>query len=347
MNHFIWGLGLLSTCIVPVCSFAHETFSQLLTPDTIVKQRAFYCPPGCSGQKLSWDFSNLHVEDDAYEVKYFYPNVLDSSTICGIEHRTRYLYKCDIDTLYFVGMDDPTSIYEFDKPEIMFVSSMDYGDTIKSSFSGKGQYCHLLPMKIEGSTLLVADADGQLIMPDYTYPNVLRTHAVREYIRSGFDSTKIFQDNYRWYLGRYPHPVLESVSVYEIIQDSLGNDVNEILEQTSFYYSLPETILQEYSTSRQNDITIISPADTIFTEASFLPNPVESKLAISYKLSRDATIGYRLHNSSSTLMYSQPAMQRLAGANTDYVPMDGLLTGAYTLYILVDQYLLRQVIIKK
>ena len=83
-------------------------------------------------------------------------------------------------------------------------------------------------------------------------------------------------DTYAWYVPQNRYPVFESET-----STLHGTQVDTILSAVSFYY--PPDYLSGESDRSADDESIeeeILPIENVFTEAEYLPNPVESDLTI-------------------------------------------------------------------
>ena len=78
--------------------------------DSIYKYQVDYKDPGSSGKEINWDFSNVHINNDHYLIKYFFPNKKDTTHICGMEHRTRYYYLQKNDSILSTGFENNTTM---------------------------------------------------------------------------------------------------------------------------------------------------------------------------------------------------------------------------------------------
>jgi hypothetical protein len=100
----------------------------------------------------------------------------------------------------------------------------------------------------------------------------------------------------------------------------------------------------ENSTSQNNNQ---NPINQVFTEATYLPNPVRENLYIDYKLTRSATIWFSVQGNGAVPLCQTPPVNKPTGENQTIIPMGHLPTGTYAMYIHVDDMALMQVIIKK
>ncbi len=209
--------------------------------DTIVKQQVEYKNPGKMGENVFWNFGKLKPVDEKYTIVY--AEVSDTTTeISGTEHRTRYFYELQNDSLLLLGYENPTTRVRYDIPEIILHFPMKFGDKIEGYFSGKGIYCDKLDVDAYGLSRSLVDASGVLILPNRdTLKHVIRIRTIQlvsekilpltadslakstidkpnpgtaaEVIRKQLesDSAVLMVDTHRWYAAGYRYPVFETV----------------------------------------------------------------------------------------------------------------------------------------
>lgn len=327
----------------------------ILPGDSIYKYQVEYKDPGSLGQKLEWDFTHLNILDDSYLIKYFHPDSADLAQLCGMEHRTRYYYRQDNDSLWSTGFENYNTFMDYSQPELKMKFPFAYGDTLFSNFTGMGKYSNLHKLQVEGYTEVVADATGYLKTP-YFKGRSLRVHTKRFYtqvksenpfvsdvddmidISEQSDTLQMTLDTYSWYIRDVRYPVFESVKTTLHFQGEEQMDTT--LFYTSFYYS-PEELPETIEDTEEPEI------EKIFTEASFAPNPVESNLNINYKLTQSAAVSFRLLSSLGQPLYQTAPYMQDEGNHYLQIPMSNLIKGNYTLYIYVDDMMMNRVVVKK
>lgn len=288
---------------------------------------------------MTWNFRSLSAGED-YPVYILQPNTSDSAKFHTIEHRTRYYWRISGDSLYSGGFENVNAYMPYKRPELSVKRLMTYGDTVHSVFSGTGEYGHRLPLFVEGVADVTVDAYGTLILPDDTIRNVFRVHTIRRYWEIFSDTTNLETHLWQWYSPDYRYPVFESMRT---VRSYNGNDTTEFA--VSLMFSPSEQDLQDVEKPAM-DANLLETADGIFTQASFLPNPVQTDLKVSYFLTRPAQTGFILHSPTGILVYNIPLHPQTDGFHVVNIPMAGLMSGAYTLYVLVDDKVIRTVIIK-
>ena len=304
--------------------------------DSIIKQQMDYASPGAAGRQVTWNFSSLRPVNDAYDLLYkAEPD--DSVRIEGIEHHTIYRYSILHDSLLHTGYENSTTYMEYTEPELQMKYPFRYGDSIRSHFKGTGEYCHRIPLEVEGNTLVTADATGTLFTPlGEELKNVLRVKRVRDYTETGVDSVRMQVEVYSWYAwgSRYP--------VFETVKTTTRKTGSEEVEHrvASFFFPTEDQLAiltdttrweQEDAVSLQ-DLTI----DDILTDCKLLPNPVETTLYIEYDLSQDATVSFSLHDAAGISKAATAAIHRKAGHYSEHLQMSGFIHGIYPLYVTVN-----------
>ncbi|WP_313381499.1 T9SS type A sorting domain-containing protein [Proteiniphilum saccharofermentans] len=334
--------------------------------DVVYKYQAKYREPGVAGQEQIWDFSKLHILDDHYQIKYFYPSEEDTTSICGLEHGTRYYYRIQRDSIWSTGFENYTTFLKYNKPELKIKFPLHYGDILNSTWEGEGIYGNLFPLNIKGYTEVFADAEGQLILPaENVIDSVLRVHTVRYYEETGKDSLKMTLDMYSWYSPHNRHPIFESIET--ILH---RNDKDTTVFSTSFYY-LPEKwsqiedeeklsdslktdkLFSKINEKSFNDILKEeeegdnSSVNAVLTNVRMAPNPVKDNLTVQYELIRRAQVQFALYNISGILLLRTPRKTLIEGRYTELIPMRHLMIGTYVVHVYVDDLVLSRLIIKK
>jgi hypothetical protein len=317
--------------------------------DQIVKQQVEYKDPGSSGRNLTWDFSMLQSINEEYTLDYLIPDSSRMDTICGMEHRTRYYYRQSNDSLWAVGFENATTLMRYTIPELRMKYPFTYGDTLFSRFKGVGEYSQRLKLKVKGYTRTEVDAEGELKLPDFeSVKKALRVHTQRYYTQTGKDSLEMTLDTYSWYADGVRYPVFESVKtnlIKRLVKEG-EQAMDTTVFTTSFYYP-PEKQVSTYETTTTDDGSSTNPLYQVFTEASYMPNPVEDDLLISYKLTREANVWFSLQSSTGLPIRNTSPQIFPEGYNTTTIRMGSLIPGSYTLYVHVDDMMVKQVIVKK
>jgi hypothetical protein len=160
-------------------------------------------------------------------------------------------------------------------------------------------------------------------------------------------------DTYSWYAKGIRYPVFESIkttlSRKGDTKDKNGESMKDTtVFSTSFFYppDLQTSQVQTDSISADKP-DVKQDAASVFTEAQLMPNPVIDNLNISYTLTRAAKVWFTVHNNIG-IPLCQTAPQNLSeGFNSSTVPMSSLITGVYSLYVHVDDMVMRLNVVKK
>ncbi len=336
------------------------TWSQKLTAEGnsflsgghVMKQQVEHKEPGSTGRSLLWDFRDLKPVNKEYVLDYFIPDSMRMDTICGLEHRTRYLYSRKNDCVRALGFKNATTRMEYSKPEMRLRFPFAYGDSLYSEFEGKGQYSHRLNLDVKGYTSVKADAEGDLEFPgSQIVKKALRLHTRRYYTETSKDSLEMTLDTYAWYAEGVRYPVFESVQT-NLIRHTNGADAefsDTTVFSTSFHYPPEKQTSRTEDTSAEQPQPTITPigAEAVFTEASITLNPVIDNIHISYKLTRPAQIWFSVHNSIGIPVRTTPPLDKPEGYNAIEINIAGQLRGGYVVYVQVDNMVLQRTTVKK
>ena len=305
--------------------------------DSLLTYKLPYVNVTDSGRNCIWDFSDLPLDSaELITMDYFTP--IGDTTLIGLhrEHVNLY-YRCTQDTLWWYGYETAKTDIRYSSPALLFPFPFSFGDSIKKTFTGKGQYCHFVPLSVEGTRMLKADATGCLILLKDTVDSVLRIHSVTQY-REKQMRNLIQEDCYQWYSPYCRYPLFETVSLCTIQRD-------DTISYTSSYI-FPKELerTSTHNTRQRNDSE--QDTDFLITDVNYLPNPVYSDLQIKYSLIRPAQVSISLHYNGGATTYQTPVMYEVEGEHSQSVNMAGLPTGIYVVYIQADDTVVSGNIIK-
>lgn len=343
MRKIILSICLLCTGFTLMSQSLTAARNKFRSGDKITKQQVEYLEPGMPGTSIVWDFSHINVKNEKYHLMYFGSDKKDSTQFIGLEHDTRYRYTQQSDTIFLTGYDNRTTLMRFSKPEAQLRFPFQYGDSLVSSFKGEGIYCNKIKLVAKGKTTLVADAKGALITSENdTLKHVIRLKRSRVYSELGVDSVTLELQTYSWYAPGYRYPVFETLKSIKHINDSVSEYFS-----TSFYYSIEK--VKELPADKANEIQLADEMaiNAVFTEAQLKPNPVTDNLYINYKLTRNARVWFTVHNNAGIPLCQTAPENQSEGYHNSSIRMNTLITGVYTLYVHVDDKVLRMNIIKK
>ena len=254
--------------------------------DIIVKQQIEYIDPGLSGANILWDFSKTSTINDKYTLSYHANDTSKSNRISSFEHGTHYIYTIEKDTLWLLEYNNRNVFMNYQKPEMIMRFPLNYGDTLSSSFSGKGKYCQTIDLFAEGIISIFADAFGKIITSENdTIHNILRVNRKKEYLNVGTDSNRIVLQSHQWYRRGERYPVYETIKSTTYSGDSLTIDFS-----ASFFFS--EICRENLPFDPENQVIEQETSVPEILNCEIHPNPVRTQLKIKYELSQKASVSY-------------------------------------------------------
>jgi hypothetical protein len=378
-NSSFWGLGslLIFLCLPALLSAQLRLEPQLnmfRADDSLTKEQVSYKDPGRKGENVLWDFSQLALQNEAYDLRYA---ASGESEIFGVEHLTQYRYCLRGDSLLLLGYSDPSTEINHKQPELLIKFPLVYGQTHKSYYYGHGHHGYRLEMDVMGSVETAADACGMMILPGGdTIKQVLRTHSLKtiaedlkpiskdyqqkdttwyyispdsiEY-RLANDSVIFVIETFRWYEKGYRYPVFETVGSWE---QRPGNAIHQFL-QTAFYYPPQE----QYYLANDTPNTALRNATENSTEAvnpwegltyNIYPNPATTLLTAEIYLPRPAaSVRMQIRTTAGFIYLDEDKGSRPQGVCSLQTNIAGLPVGNYVLSIRLDDYVISEVIMKR
>jgi hypothetical protein len=343
--------------------------------DVIIKQQVSYKDPGRTGANVLWDFSQLEVENDEYELLYSTEN---DTVITGMEHLTQYHYTLQNDSLLLWGFDNQTTKLHNVQPELLLKFPVNYGDTVNSYYYAHGKYGNRLELDAMGTIETGADSYGMMILPNKdTLKHVLRTHTIK-YIaedtrpisysyydklesplfitgdsidqRLASDSVLFVVETFRWYEKGYRYPVFETVRSWE---QHRSNEDYEFLAtaffyppQEHYYLDNDEENLAILENEANEDTVIIDPWEGL--TYNLYPNPVKTNLDVEMYLPKNAnTIRIQLRSTMGLIVSDKNLGARPEGTYSFQVDMWTVPVGNYVLDIWLDDHLISEILMKR
>lgn len=207
--------------------------------DNLIKKQVEYIDPGKGGENVTWNFSQLTVVNDQYEVSYTVPllyeglyrlgsnisidpkQVSANSLITCTEHNTMYFSEIKNNQLQAIGHENPTTVLEYNPRMIMDKYPTYYRDSYKQSYQSESLYSGRYLTKVKGYKEMKADGYGSITLPTGTYSNVLRIKYVQtiEYTSLGNTPSNELKElnyevtTYKWYIKGYRYPVFETMKM--------------------------------------------------------------------------------------------------------------------------------------
>ena len=334
MRHLFIFISLLVSISLQSQVLSKEMHLPIPT-DSIIVYRQPYIANADSGENCYWDYSSATIMNPVY-IDFYKHRISESNMGMHYNHYNTYLQELQ-DTLFTTGYENAQTTLNFSQNEKTLIFPFHYGDTLISIFRGGGEFCHTLPVSIEGTTITIADATGTLILPEDTIKNILRIHQRRTYREIVRQSSFVTEDTYYWYSERCRYPL------YVAQRLCTEQKTDTIVFETAYYF--PQELTEEIridDTIPQTKTNI----DSVYTDATYLPNPVQDNLMITYRLTRDASVSFSLHGNGGLLFTHTPTRQEEAGWHTTTINMSSYPIGTYILYIHVDDLVQSQTIIK-
>ena len=337
---WIWGLVLLS----PLSISAHELTLGNHLPrgrDSLLVYKLPYIAATDTGGNCVWDFSRLSLDSaTTISADFFLPLLTDTTRIGLHREHSNYYFHITQDTLWQTGYETSLTHMHYSNPIALLHFPFAYGDTINSIFEGNGQYCHLIPLSVEGTNSTCIDAIGKLILPEDTFANTVQVHVQMQYFEKNKPLHKIFEERHLWYAPYCRYPLLENVLTNYIKQtDTITIAATYYNPQEPMAIPIREQLLLE----SERDEAL---SDSIVTNVSYLPNPVYTDLNIQYTLIRAAQVYISVHYNGGAMTFQTTPKQETEGEKIVYVNMSGMPTGAYVVYIHADDTIVSGNIIK-
>lgn len=284
-----------------------------------------------------WNFSDFNT--DTTET-YFYLTPLSPADIVFTRNRQHSYYKIINDTLFRTGYETSQNKVCFANKEPVFALTM-VGDSLQGNFNGKGEFGGVVTLSLHGTAKTKICATGRLLLPDYETDSVLMVTRHRIISETSQPGRNILEKSQYWIKPPSYFPIVENTLTQVIEQ-------NDTLQYTQTYYYHQTSLTESNRISDSLTIdSIIASIDSIYTDASYLPNPVISQLIVSYRLTQSAEIGFSMFNSNGFLMYSTNNILQEAGCYSFQIDMSSYPTGGYVLYVNVNDLVLSTPILKQ
>ncbi|MBR4521204.1 MAG: hypothetical protein IKO63_07300 [Paludibacteraceae bacterium] len=326
----LWILGLFLT--VPAYLSAQVLTAERHTPcfrDSLEVYKMPYTAVGDSGRNCVWDFSNLPMDSAEIVPLYYYvSSPIDTMHIGFHREHAHYYLLSRADTLWQLGYETSRTRMCYSSPLPLLRFPFTYGDTLASTMSGAGQYCHRIPLSVEGKTIVRADACGHLLLPDMSVDSVLRVHSTMQYVERLQGKSQIQEDRYQWYSATCRYPVLD------IVQTRAVTDADTVSSRFTYYFPQEQENVRLHEEDPKADAAVST--DSLITNVSFMPNPVHTDLRIQYYLAHDAQVYVSLHYNGGISTYQTSKRKEEAGNHSVSVNMSGMPIGNYVVYIHAD-----------
>ena len=289
------------------------------------------------GENCTWNFSELDVSA-ALQISEDYFSLAANLGSVGLHRENvNYYYTIVQDTLRLTGYETSDKHIRYSSPIPMMAYPFAYGDSLVYSFTGEGQYCHILSFPVKGKCVVRAEGKGLLTLPDMTIDSVLRVRTLISYTDTLQPLQTIEEERYQWYSLYCRYPILENI-VTRAIKD---NDTISVA--SAYYYPQEQENMPIHRQIKEEDTP---GADSFITQVTYLPNPVQTDLQIQYTLTRPALVYISLHYNGGTTIYQSPRQYKEEGTQSTTIHMAGLPLGTYVVYIHADDAIVSGNVIK-
>jgi len=365
---------LVKTSSLSAQNILCKEYNMFRGEDVITKQQVKYKHPGRAGANVLWDFSKQEAINEKYKLSYIQSEA--DSDVTGCEHNTLYHYLLRNDSLYSLGYENPTTIINNWKPELLMTFPFSYQKRIEGYFYGTGNYCRRLDLTSQGKTVTWGDAYGMIILPNGdTLQHVLRVRSLKKIAEKmvsfiqkdsiikpvvnidsinyhlNNDSVYMQVETYRWYADGYRYPVFETVESITFKNQTPFKHFN-----TAFFYSPnkhsylnddPDNLAKLDEIENENKKSKNSSEGSNSNSSGNNPNKEltnynvhidkeSNRISIEYDLTQQADVTISLYDMQGRLLVNYPKTNHPEGFYQEAIALDGFQLGEYLLRIVVN-----------
>ncbi|MBR5655834.1 MAG: hypothetical protein IKW98_04010 [Prevotella sp.] len=254
-------------------------------------------------------------------------------------------YRTTPDTLILIGCESPLAKREYVMEKFSKKYPLEYGDSISMDFRCEGMYCGNHPFREVGTTYVMVDADGSIVLAENdTVKNVRRVHVIDSYsICMDIDSaaldtaklTQIIDERYEWYLPESQYPIIEDVTSTSYF------NMNVVGTTKYAYCNLPSDMVSSYITQTDEDID--GEQEGFSDGGQQVPDIIHYQIEthgkvikMTYDLDEDAIITTIIANHMGMFCVSRQWTQSTGLGFYEQIDCNGLRPGVYILYINVN-----------
>ena len=309
-----------------------------LCGDSLVANKLTGVPFFIETSDSIWDFSNLCIDSAEIITMEYSPVVKDSAFIALHREGTNFTYHYVDNTFSLDGYQNASSCVHYTHPLPVLKFPFTYGDSIKTAFTGSGQYCHFLPLEIKGTYCSKVEGKGKLVLPNAKVDSVLCIHSLFAYQDLLQRRNHIIEDRYQWYSSDYRYPLVEVVNIRTIKE-------NDTISVGNIYY-LPIEDEQSVSRLKPQSDSVHRQIDELISNVSYHPNPVYGEFWINYRLVHAAQVYISVHYNGGVSVFQTQVRREEEGEHEQNINMSGLPIGTYVVYIHADNTIVSGNIIK-
>lgn len=372
---------LLFAGVSEILSAQHSLQSDLnmfRPDDVIIKQQVSYKNPGRTGANVLWDFSNMSVLNDAYELAY---SAGREPVIVGTEHLTQYNYTLAGDSLLLWGFRNQTTQIRNKQPELLLKFPVNFGDSVKTSYYGHGKHGNRLELDAMGTVETHADSYGMMVLPNQdTLKHVLRTRTLKYIakdtkpiseayqqkdttwyaispdsidVRLAQDSVIFVTETFRWYAKGYRYPVFETIRSWEQHQNNglKANHKKYEFLATAFFYPPQE----QYYLGDEANLAVLDSLANENTDPwagltyNIYPNPIKTApLNVEMYLPKPVSnILVQVRSTMGAIVLAKKQGYHQEGIYNFQLELGNVPVGNYILDIWLDDHLISYTIMRR
>lgn len=249
---------LLFLLIIPFLTRAQPTlFADSINPeygDRFTTKKGQYIAPGNSGGNQTWDLSALTITNTSV-VNATYPSWEYASNFSS----NLYLdFYCQVSStrLKKTGGQEIIGKIGYDDPQDLLRFPFAVNDSFTDLYEGKNYSKNFGTHYVTGTTTVIYDGWGTLILPTGTITNVARVHTVKKYVID-HSSLVTINEEYGWYKNGQHLPVAG-------VRTMTSSEV-PLVQPYSFYteYELIPVGMKELNTKEHELVVFPNPASAI------------------------------------------------------------------------------------
>lgn len=333
MKHTEFIIIIISVCcvLVPFKSTAQEPNTIEVNPVSVDRQQIAYFSDDVMGNEALWDFSNIEYNDK-----------IKTDTCIAISDTTYYVYdkkraltvlnKNGI--LYKTSEESPLWSINYKIPQLMLKYSMQYGESVCSSFSSDGTYCGKNLYKEDGEVRIMALAFGRIIIGDCdTIPNVMKLSLLKtSSIAMSSDSSKIdsvgrrqlIEERSLWFVKHDSIPCFETVLI-----SCYDGEEKLTTYKKAYAYNIDHSNQSDSSLNKDD-------TDETLTVFEYSLDVNGNIINIDYSITKSATLKILVCDVMGRL-YRNETLKVDSGEGQSYsIDCNGMKHGQYIIYINVE-----------
>lgn len=216
--------SFMSSLLLMICMSCSSEETKLLydqfryISDIDRRYRIDYFKPGVGGKDVIWDMTDFFTYGHEESINYDVDNVTGVIIAEYVDHIEKYRQTSD--SLLLLEKESPQQRTVYTNPLLLMTYPIQYGDSISSTYEGKGIYCGKYSYVENGRSMTKCDAIGTIILPEEdSLQNVLRTYTLNVYnirmcngttISDSTQSRQVIEEQHKWFAKDLRYPIVES-----------------------------------------------------------------------------------------------------------------------------------------